>query len=733
MNMFKNSLLGSSIMLALSMAPGYAVAANSPMVNQPSDIVVGYWHNWCGADGYQRGKAPCIKLNSINAKYNVVNVSFMKANNGESIPTFKLDPTAGMSESEFIEQIAELNRQGRSVLLALGGADAHIELRTGQEQAFADEIIRLVERYGYDGLDIDLEQTAITAANNQTVIPAALRIVKDHYRTQGKNFLITMAPEFPYLTISNGKYIPYITALEGYYDWINPQFYNQGGDGVSVEGIGWVAQNNDKLKEEFIYYISDSLINGTRGFTKIPHDKLVFGIPSNIDAAATGYVTQPQDLFNAFKKLKAQDQPLRGIMTWSINWDMGKNSQGLSYNSKFINDYGDFIHNQNTTPEPEDGKPVFTGVSNARVKQGSHFDPRSGVKVTDAEDGELTHFTVDGFVDINRMGTYALTYAAKDKDNNETKILRQVEVYNMKPVLTGVNNTTIEIGTSFDPLAGVTATDEEDGNLTNNIKLSGDTVNTNKVGQYNITYSVTDTQNQKTTQSRTVTVKETGATCDNIWSATQVYVEGNLVSYEGKTWRAGWWTQGEKPGSTGEWGVWRAQGNSECGGIEQPPINNGDFNVTGITSSYSLTNGNVSIRFNVSTDSAMTIKSTIEKSGKEYGSSTNAINGTAQVILNGINLTAGSHEIVIKETKNGQATTKRIPVEFTSSNGGGGSENYPVYQPGKTYQGGDKVTNNGGNVYECKPFPYSGWCGGSSSHYAPGVGSNWQDAWMPIK
>ncbi|MGL4929615.1 MAG: glycosyl hydrolase family 18 protein [Plesiomonas sp.] len=319
MNMFKSSLLGSSIMLALSMAPGYAVAANSPMVNQPSDIVVGYWHNWCGADGYQRGKAPCIKLNSINAKYNVVNVSFMKANNGESIPTFKLDPAAGMSESEFIEQIAELNRQGRSVLLALGGADAHIELRTGQEQAFANEIIRLVERYGFDGLDIDLEQTAITAANNQTVIPAALRIVKDHYRTQGKNFLITMAPEFPYLTISNGKYIPYITALEGYYDWINPQFYNQGGDGVSVEGIGWVAQNNDELKEEFIYYISDSLINGTRGFTKIPHDKLVFGIPSNIDAAATGYVTQPQDLFNAFKKLKAQDQPLRGIMTWSIN------------------------------------------------------------------------------------------------------------------------------------------------------------------------------------------------------------------------------------------------------------------------------------------------------------------------------------------------------------------------------------------------------------------------------
>lgn len=136
-------------------------------------------------------------------------------------------------------------------------------MKAGDEQAFADEIIRVTDLYGFDGLDIDLEQAAVTAADNQTVIPAALRIVKDHYKAQGKNFLITMAPEFPYLT-QGGKYVPYITSLEGYYDWINPQFYNQGGDGVYVDSVGWIAQNNDNLKQEFIYYISDSLANGTR-------------------------------------------------------------------------------------------------------------------------------------------------------------------------------------------------------------------------------------------------------------------------------------------------------------------------------------------------------------------------------------------------------------------------------------------------------------------------------------
>jgi hypothetical protein len=53
-----------------------------------------------------------------------------------------------------------------------------------------------------------------------------------------------------------------------------------------------------------------------------------------------------------------------------------------------------------------------------------------------------------------------------------------------------------------------------------------------------------------------------------------------------------------------------------------------------------------------------------------------------------------------------------------------------AYQPGTQYAAGDRVMN-GGNAYECKPYPYSGWCsiGGA---YAPGTGSNWQDAWTAV-
>ncbi|PAW08001.1 chitinase [Vibrio sp. V1B] len=549
--------------VALGLSGLSNVASANEMVNPDGGVVVGYWHNWCDGAGYKGGNAPCVTLDEVDPMYNVVNVSFMKVFNTSEgrIPTFKLDPNIGLSEQQFIDQIGALNQQGRAVLIALGGADAHVELKTGDEQAFAQEIIRLTDKFGFDGLDIDLEQSAVTASDNQTVIPASLRLVKEHYQQQGKNFLITMAPEFPYLT-EGGKYVPYITGLEGYYDWINPQFYNQGGDGIWVEGVGWIAQNNDALKQEFIYYISDSLSNGTRGFHKIPHDKLVFGIPSNIDAAATGFVQDPQDLYDAFDQLKAQGQALRGVMTWSVNWDMGTDKNGQAYGEKFVKDYGPFIHGQ-TPPPPSEGEPVFSGISDIRVHHGSSFDPYAGVAASDKEDGDLTNsITVEGSVDVNTVGTYVLVYSVKDSDNNETKQSRTVVVYSLVPEFEGVTDTTIQLGDAFDPMAGVKATDAEDGDLTDQVRVEG-SVDVNVLGVYDLVYRVTDSANQTTTAQRTVIVSD--------------------------------------------------------------------------------------------------------------GSS------------------------------------------------------YPPYESGKTYEAGDIVTGSDGNLYQCKPWPYTGWC--SNPSYAPGETVYWSDAW----
>ncbi|MGW5419990.1 glycosyl hydrolase family 18 protein [Streptomyces sp. NPDC003943] len=44
------------------------------------------------------------------------------------------------------------------------------------------------------------------------------------------------------------------------------------------------------------------------------------------------------------------------------------------------------------------------------------------------------------------------------------------------------------------------------------------------------------------------------------WSRTTVYTGGQQVSHNGHTWKAKWWTLGEEPGTTGEWGVWQDLG-----------------------------------------------------------------------------------------------------------------------------------------------------------------------------
>jgi hypothetical protein len=49
---------------------------------------------------------------------------------------------------------------------------------------------------------------------------------------------------------------------------------------------------------------------------------------------------------------------------------------------------------------------------------------------------------------------------------------------------------------------------------------------------------------------------------------------------------------------------------------------------------------------------------------------------------------------------------------------------------GKGYAAGDRA-EGGGSVYQCRPFPNSGWCGLDTA-YSPGVGFRWQDAWTLV-
>ncbi|KZM33526.1 GlcNAc-binding protein A precursor [Oerskovia enterophila] len=51
-----------------------------------------------------------------------------------------------------------------------------------------------------------------------------------------------------------------------------------------------------------------------------------------------------------------------------------------------------------------------------------------------------------------------------------------------------------------------------------------------------------------------------GTCTDPAWSAGSVYTGGARVSYNNTKYEAKWWTTGENPGTSGQWGVWKNLG-----------------------------------------------------------------------------------------------------------------------------------------------------------------------------
>ncbi|MCC3778930.1 carbohydrate-binding protein, partial [Streptomyces sp. UNOB3_S3] len=63
------------------------------------------------------------------------------------------------------------------------------------------------------------------------------------------------------------------------------------------------------------------------------------------------------------------------------------------------------------------------------------------------------------------------------------------------------------------------------------------------------------------TPTGTPTATPTGGTCAApAWDAATAYNGGATVSWKSHSWKAKWWTKGEEPGTTGQWGVWQDLG-----------------------------------------------------------------------------------------------------------------------------------------------------------------------------
>ena len=144
---------------------------------------------------------------------------------------------------------------------------------------------------------------------------------------------------------------------------------------------------------------------------------------------------------------------------------------------------------------------------------GDEFDPLADVTAEDEEDGDITDKIeiLENEVDTTKPGKYEVTYKVTDSGGaSHVKTIKvtvnpKMEPLNAAPIITAEDKT-LTVGDAFDPMADVTATDAEDGNLTDKIEILNNEVDTTKPGKYEVTYKVTDSKGASYTKTITVTV-----------------------------------------------------------------------------------------------------------------------------------------------------------------------------------------------------------------------------------
>jgi chitinase len=269
--------------------------------------------------------------------------------------------------------------------------------------------------------------------------------------------------------------------------------------------------------------------------------------------------------------LTKDNHQIKGLMTWSVNWDAGCDANGKNYNWEFVNRYKDLIdYGQGGSGSVVvDTKPILSGVMDATITVGDKFNALAGITASDKEDGDLTaKIKVTGTVDTTIAGKYELTYSVTDSGNNTTTAKRVVTVKEKEqPTLPGVPpitwptipvtpelpNPTLPVVPPM-PLPTSPVTPEKPAPTDNEWSASkvyqtGDKV-TYKGKEYVAKWwTQGDEPNDYGTGPWELAVKEQ----DNEWLAEKIYVKGDTVTFKGQKYEAQWWTKGDEPGKTSVW------------------------------------------------------------------------------------------------------------------------------------------------------------------------------------
>jgi chitinase len=320
----------------------------------PPHALVGYLHaGFANGSGYTR-------LADVPDSWDVIDLAFGEPTSVTSGDIrFERCPVSECpgveSDAEFKAAIRAKQAAGKKVLISIGGQNGQVQLTTtAARDAFVRSVSAIIDEYGLDGLDIDFEGHSLSLNADDTDfrnpktpvivnLISALRTLKARY---GDGFVLTMAPETFFVQLGHqyygtgrwggqdpraGAYLPVIHALREDLTLLHVQDYNSGpimgldGRYHSMGGAGFHIAMTDMLLTGF-----PVAGNADHFFPPLRPGQVAIGMPAT-SQAGNGHVA-PAEVVKTLDCLTRGTgcgsyathgtwPALRGLMTWSINWD----------------------------------------------------------------------------------------------------------------------------------------------------------------------------------------------------------------------------------------------------------------------------------------------------------------------------------------------------------------------------------------------------------------------------
>lgn len=170
----------------------------------------------------------------------------------------------------------------------------------------------------------------------------------------------------------------------------------------------------------------------------------------------------------------------------------------------------------------------------------------------------------------------------------------------------------------------------------------------------------------------------------------------------------------------------------------EPPVGNA-LVISGLASEYLLDGSRVMLDFTVAAQGDLHITGTLyDHAGVAKGQVVGDVkDDSRRFALTASDLKAGHHQLVVKALPKAGGTVLQKTMDLTFKEAPrSGTYDYVFPQGLKSYTAGSRVLQpKSGKVYQCKAFPFSGYCvqwSPSATHYEPAVGSHWRLAWDEV-